>query len=279
MKRYVLHLSLLLGLAVVVLASCGAPTPAPTVQAAAVAAATETPTPPTETPIPPTETLIPPTDTPVRPTETPVPPTETPTRTPTLTSTPSLTPTTTATATLTPTATRVPATATRKPTAKPTVAPRAFSVTWKTGIEYNNRTADSFWCQLHNEYQNNSTEDMPFQNKTTLTSFFFLGKPIATVDGYEPIFGIANPDGSINRWALGGWYAKLLGWRNGYDEFPPLPIKAGSASGDWTFYSNVSGGEYCRYVYVKWKGQVSAAEFAGKGELINTNAKLPVGAP
>ena len=35
---------------------------------------------------------------------------------------------------------------------------------------------------------------------------------IGTVDGYEPVFGIANPDGSLNRWALGGWYAKLLGW-------------------------------------------------------------------
>lgn len=224
-------------------------TPSPTETAEPTSTSTPTAVPPTET-----STAVPPTATPVPPTATPVPPTAT--RVP-------------------PTATRVPPTA--KP--KPTAVLKLFTVTWKTGIQYDARDQNSFWCKLHDEYQNNASEDMPFQNKETLTNYFFLGRAPKTIDGYEPVFGIAGPDGSIVRWGLGGWYAKMLGWRNGYDEFPPSPIKAGTPSGDWTFYSNASTGEYCRYVYVKWKGQISAAEFSGKGDLVSSNATLPPGAP
>lgn len=239
----------------------------------------------------PTTTTVPATDTPtsVPPTSTPVPPTETTSSTETLAPTATLTRTAEPTSAPTdtpalptatpvpPTATRVPPAATRKPTA--TAVPKFYTVAWKTGIQYDARNPTSFWCKLHNEYQNGASEDMPFQNKDTLTKFFFTGSKIGAVDGFEPVFGIANPDGSINRWALGGWYAKAFGWPNGIEKFPPDPIKAGTASGDWTFYSNTGAREYCRFAYVKWKGQISAAEFAGKGDLVNANATLPAGAP
>lgn len=103
---------------------------------------------------------------------------------------------------------------------------------------------------------------------------------MGTVDGYDPVFGVANADGSINRWGLGGWYAKALGWSNGIEKFPPDPIQAGTTSDDWTWYS-IAGlnGEYCRYVYVKWNGTINAAEYSPKGELVNAHATLPPGAP
>jgi hypothetical protein len=236
---------------------------------------------PTTTSIPPahTPTVVPPTDTPVPPSSTPSP---TDTAAPTSTSTATAIPPTNTPTPVTPTATSVPPTPTRVPATakpKPTAVPNIYAVTWKTGIQYDARTGSSFWCKLHDEYQNNSSEDMPFQNKESITNYFFLGRKVIVVDGYEPVFGIAGPDGSIIRWGLGGWYAKRLGWPNGYEEFPPGPIKAGAPSGDWTFYSDVTTGEYCRYAYVKWKGQISAAEFSGKGDLVSTKATLPPGAP
>jgi phosphatidylserine/phosphatidylglycerophosphate/cardiolipin synthase-like enzyme len=71
----------------------------------------------------------------------------------------------------------------------------------------------------------------------------------------------------------------IFGWPNGIDKLPPDPIKGGTTSDDWTWYSFAQkNGEYCRFVYVKWKGQISAAEYSPEGKLINSNATLPPGA-
>jgi hypothetical protein len=120
---------------------------------------------------------------------------------------------------------------------------------------------------------------MPFQNATTFTKYPIGPIASGTIDGYQPVIGIANPDGSINHWAMAGWYSSYFGWPNGITDWPPKPIPANADSGDWTWYSNSDQGQYCRYAYVKWKGHVSAAEFSGKGDLVNANATLPPGAP
>ncbi len=179
------------------------------------------------------------------------------------------------------TPTPIPPTAKPKPALAPTAVAKLFSVDWKTGMEYIPQSATRNACQMHNQYRNNSQEEMPFQNKDTLLKFFFTTGELGPVEGYEPIFGLANPDGSMSQWKLAGWYARAFGWSNGIAEFPPQALNAGAASDDWTWYSihNKEAGQWCRYVYVKWKGQISAAEYSAKGDLINTNAKLPPGAP
>ncbi len=117
--------------------------------------------------------------------------------------------------------------------------------------------------------------DIKFQEKTVWPG----QTPTNTYSGYGPIFGVANPDGTIKQWRVAGWYSKLFGWPNGIPGWP-YDLKANTLSDDWTWYSIANrNGEYCRYVYVKYQGQVSAAEYAPKGELVNTNAKLPPGAP
>jgi hypothetical protein len=147
-------------------------------------------------------------------------------------------------------------------------------------MSYEPRNAESNWCKMHNEAQNLTGEEMLFQNLET-----FLQAPVGPLgdlksDGYQPVFVIANADGSINRFSAAGWYARAFGWSNGIVEFPPNPVLGGANSGDWTWYSNVqTNGEYCRFVYVRWKGQVQAAEYAPDGKLVNTNAALPPGAP
>jgi len=99
-------------------------------------------------------------------------------------------------------------------------------------------------------------------------------------NGYQPVFVIANADGTVNRWSTAGWYSKLFGWPNGIEDFPPKPIPGNTNSGDWTWYSiTQNNGEYCRFAYVRWQGQVYAAEFAPDGKLVNSNATLPEGAP
>lgn len=244
--------------------------------------------PPTDVP-PPTATLVPPTDTAtiapptatetiVLPTATTIPPTATETSAPPTATETSLPPTATA---VPPAATTAPTTVppTRAPT-KPPVAANPFSVTWKTNVEYNNKDASSNWCQLHNETMNLTSEDMLFQDPATF--FKAPAGPLGDLkpDGYQPVFGIANADGTLNRWSSAGWYAKMFGWRNGIEDFPPKPVIGGTSSGDWTWYSVVQlNGEYCRFVYVRWKGQVLAAEYAPDGKLINVNATLPPGAP
>lgn len=149
-------------------------------------------------------------------------------------------------------------------------------------MSYEGRTADSFWCQFHNQYQNNTAQEMPFQEfkdqsdgRVILLSF----DPTLVTGGFQPIIGIANADGTINRWVLAGWYAKIFGWSNGIEEFPPRPLGANAPSGDWTWYNVSRPGEFCKFAYVKWKGQISAAEYAPDGKLVNTNATLPPGAP
>jgi hypothetical protein len=255
-----------LGLLLVILfaSACNAEpaaVPATIAPTAVAIAATPTSPPATDTPIPPTDTLVP--------------PTETPTMTPTQTATEL--PTETPTSVRSPTATPVPPTATRKPTAAPTAVPQLVTVDWKTGMEYNNRDGSSFWCQMHNQYHNNSPEDLKFQEGKTMV--YPGATPPNTYSGYGPIFGVANPDGSIKQWRVAGWYSKMLGWPNGIPGWP-YDIKAGTVSDDWTWYSDAQrNGEYCRYVYVKWRGQVSAAEYSPKGDIVSTNSALPPGAP
>lgn len=145
---------------------------------------------------------------------------------------------------------------------------------------YEGRNADSRWCKMHNDTQNLTTEDMQFQDLTQFWKHPIGAFPGDTSAGYQPVFGIANPDGTINRWARAGWYAKLFGWPNGIEDLPPKSVVGGSSSGDWTWYSVAqNNGEFCKFVYVRWKGQVTAAEYAPDGKLINTNATLPQGAP
>lgn len=145
---------------------------------------------------------------------------------------------------------------------------------------YEGRDAETRWCQMHNETLNLTGEEMSFQNPETL-----LKKPMGVLidlktDGFQPVFAIANADGTINRWSAAGWYAKMFGWPNGIEDFPPKPVVGGASSGDWTWYSVVqNNGEFCRFVYVRWKGQALAAEYAPDGKLINVNATLPPGAP
>lgn len=235
--------------------------------------------PPTDAP-PPSATLVPPTTTATSspPTATDIPPTATETSAP---------PTATETS-LPPTATAVPPAATTAPTAipptraptKPPVPANVFSVAWKTDMGYEGRDAETRWCQMHNETLNLTGEEMSFQNPETL-----LKKPMGVLidlktDGFQPVFAIANADGTINRWSAAGWYAKMFGWPNGIEDFPPKPVVGGASSGDWTWYSVVqNNGEFCRFVYVRWKGQALAAEYAPDGKLINVNATLPPGAP
>lgn len=145
---------------------------------------------------------------------------------------------------------------------------------------YEGRNADSRWCKMHNETQNLTGEDMQFQDLEALLKHAIGPFPDSKTDGYQPVFGIANADGSINRWWRAGWYAKIFGWPNGIEDLPPKPVVGGASSGDWTWYSVVqNNGEYCRYVYTRWKGQVSVGEYAPDGKLINANATLPPGAP
>jgi hypothetical protein len=271
--------------------ACSAPAAQVTPAAQVVAVSSPAPTLVSPTDLP-TATTVPPTNTStatatrLSPTNTPIPPTKTPlptsTSTLTPTDTPTEPPTPTFTSTLTPTLKPKPTVAaTRKPTAKPAAA-KSFAVTWNSNVEYNGRTADSFWCQFHNQYQNLTAQEMPFQ---TFTDDKLGNVILLTFDankakgGYQPVIGIANADGTINRWRLGGWYAKAFGWRNGIEQFPPGPLAANAPSDDWTWYSVSQAGEYCKYVYVKWNGQTSAAEFAPDGKLVNPNATLPAGAP
>lgn len=276
-------------LALLLLGACSAPPP------------TATAVPPTAVSIQPTATTVPPTATatatslpptakslPPTATNTSVPPTATNTAVPpTRTNTPTtIPPTATATATSRPpTATKVPATATRKPTLQPTakpVAAGAFTVTWKTGIEYLSRDATSFWCQTHNQFQNQTDAAMPFQDfkdESKKLIHLLTLNPTDSLGGYQPVVGIYNGDGTLNHWQSAGWYAKAFGWRNGIEQFPPDPLAARADSGDWTWYGVPEQGQYCRYVYMRWKGQVSAAEYSPDGKLINTNATLPAGAP
>lgn len=253
--KFVLSLFVVIALALF-LTACGGATPPP---AAVAVAATATPVPPTDTPLPPTPTEVPPTATVVPPTATAVPPTATPVPP-------------------TPTSTPVPPTAT--PTRVPptfTPIPRYFTVSWKK-VEYNPRTGGSFWCQFHNQYQNLTSEPMPFNKRDTVMNYFFDTGVVGVVDGYEPVIGIANGDGSISKWALAGWYAREFGWPNGMEPFPPNALNPG-LSDDWTWYSVSRGGQYCRFAYVKWKGQISGVEFSPQGDVINTNAKIPADAP
>ncbi len=249
-------LVILLGIAIFS-AACGSPAAAPTVSAATAVAIQPTAAPTaTDTPIPPTDTPVPPTVT----------PTSTPTDTPTATYTPTETPTNTPT--------RIPPTPTRKPTLIPTVPPAVLVVDWKTKMEYNARDGSTFWCQTHNQYHNNSTSNIPFQSV-----LLWPGEtPPSDYSGYGPVFGVANPDGSIKYWWMAGWYSKQFGWRNGIDGWP-YDLKPG-LSDDWTWYSVAQRDvEYCRFVYVKYQGQYSVAEYAPNGDLINTHATLPPGAP
>ncbi len=147
---------------------------------------------------------------------------------------------------------------------------------------YEGRDANSQWCQIHNETQNLTAEEMLFQTfEQQNLAPVLLRTYNATLarGGYQPIFGIANADGSINRWMLAGWYAKAFGWPNGIEQFPPNGVAGGASSGDWTWYSVARAGEFCKFVYVRWKGQRSVSEYAPDGKLINTNATLPSGAP
>ncbi len=234
---------------------------------------------PTATTAPPTATAIPPTDTPTK-----IPPTNTAMPTATHTATATATPIPTDTPTLPPTATAKPTQkpATKAPT-KPPAPAKAFSVTWNTNVGYEGRNATSFWCKFHNQYQNLSAQEFPFQGfgadaqdtRVRLLTF----DPKLAQGGYQPVIGIANPDGTINRWRLAGWYAKALGWPNGIEPFPPNPLAANAPSDDWTWYSVSNQGEYCKYAYVKWQGQTSAVEFAPDGTIVNTNATLPPDAP
>jgi hypothetical protein len=272
-QRKALPLLAALLLAVIFMAACGQSTPATPAAAALALSPSPTTIPPTGTPtaVPATETAVAPSATAVPPTSTPeptdtataVPPTSTPTAEP-----PTATP-------VPPTATSVPPTAVPRPTLAPTPA-ALLKVDWKTGIEYIPRNGTSNWCQMHNQYHNNSGADVSFQ----ATPYSSVGStPNAKYSGYDPIFGIANPDGFINAWRVGGWYSKMLGWPNGIPGLPP-DIKAGTVSDDWTWYSvAATNGEYCRFVYVKFKGQISAAEYSAKGDLVNPNATLPAGAP
>lgn len=272
--------------------ACAAPAQAPSTPVPQVAAANTVAPSPTATAVPATATNVPPTPTQVPPSATNTATqtaTSTPTRTATNTNTPTVTASPTSTATLTPpppTATKIPPTATRKATViKPTNTPKpstkVFSVTWNTNMGYEPRDGSSSWCKFHNQYVNNTSEEMPFQSFAEGSNKFILltFDPTLTKGGYQPIIGIANPDGSINRWRLGGWYAKLLGWPNGIEQFPPGPLPANGPSDDWTWYSVSGPGEFCKYAYVRWKGQVSAVEFAPDGTIVNRNAALPAGAP
>lgn len=262
--------------------------PPPVENTAVPPTATQVVVPPTDSTAP-TATFVPPTAT-----ETVAPPTATETtEPPTATSVPTtatetLPPPTATETTEPPTATVVPPTATAAPTVvsatraptKPPAPANAFSVMWKTDMGYEGRDAETRWCQMHNETQNLTGEDMHFQDLGTL-----LKKPMGALidlktDGFQPVIAIANADGTINRWSAAGWYAKMFGWPNGIEDFPPKPVVGGASSGDWTWYSVVqNNGEFCRFAYVRWKGQVLAAEFAPDGKLINTNATLPDGAP
>lgn len=147
---------------------------------------------------------------------------------------------------------------------------------------YEGRDATSRWCQIHNETQNLTAEGLPFQQfadegKKIVSLFTY--DPKYAQGGFQPIFGVANADGSINRWTLAGWYAKAFGWPNGIEEFPPSGVAGNATTGDWTWYSIAREGQFCKYVYVKWKGQTSVAEYSPDGKLINANATLPPGAP
>jgi|GEM_PF-1481725 len=276
---------LVLVILVVFLNGCAAPATPP--QNVSQVAATNAPVPtlvsptdaPTATNPPPTATKIPPTNT-----ATKIPPTNTPTHTPTHTATATATQIPTDTPTSPPTATIVPTQkpATKAPT-KPPAPAKAFSVAWKTNVGYEGRDATTFWCKFHNQYDNLSAKEFPFQGfgadiqdtRVRLLTF----DPKLAQGGYQPVIGIANADGSINRWRLAGWYAKALGWSNGIEPFPPNPLAANSPSDDWTWYSISRQGEYCKYAYVKWQGQTSAVEFAPDGTIVNTNATLPPDAP
>lgn len=208
---------------------------------------------------------------------------------PTRTATRTATATATRTATVTPTKTAAasataPKPTTAPPTARPapTKAPQAaapFNVSWNKGFEYLARDGNSFWCQMHNQVQNLTDQEMPFQSPDVKIVDLLTLNPVGPLGGFQPIVGIANGDGTIAKWQLAGWYAKAFGWRNGIEEFPPHGIAAKGDSGDWTWYGVNQAGQYCKYVYVKWNGHTVAAEFSPQGELVNPNAALPAGAP
>jgi len=288
------NLSLIV-LTVFVVAACNSTTPP--IYIPTVAAVEPTALPPTIAVVP-TVVAAAPTALPPLATETLALPTDAPTPTDTMTAVPTDVPPDTATeaapptVTLTftpvpPTATKVAPAPTRKPTVvPPTAAPKpsanAFTVNWKSGFEYLPRDATSSWCQMHDEFQNLTDKEMPFQqyddDAKKLTHLLTLN-PEGTVGGYQPIVGIANADGSINHWQSAGWYAKAFGWRNGIEKMPPDGLAAGAPSGDWTWYGVTDQGQFCRFVYMKWDGQTTAAEYAPDGKLTDGNATLPPGAP
>ncbi len=253
--------------------------------ASACSQVTPTSVPPTAVALAPTATSIPAIEPPATATNT-VLPTDTATATlaPTDTATSASAPTDTATATNTlvpPSATRVPLVPTRVPVTlapRPTLAPTLPPITnnlqvdWRSGIEYLARDGSSRWCQMHNAVQNNTSAEVVFQQG----NFTPPGvPPPATYSGYDPVFGIANPDGSLKQWRVGGWYSKLFGWPNGIPGYP-APVPAGQNSGDWTWYSVAqNNGEYCRYVYVQSQGKKYGAEYNAQGQLINRNVTIP----